>query len=32
VVVEVPSSDDSAHIGDRVGVRSRGNPVPVCGD
>lgn len=32
VVVEVPSTDDSAHIGERVGVRSRGNPVPVCGD
>ena len=32
IVVEVPSSDDSAHIGDRVSVQSRGNPVPVCGD
>ncbi|CAN5614777.1 ABC transporter ATP-binding protein [soil metagenome] len=32
VVVEVPSADASVHIGNRAGVRSRGNPVPVCGN
>jgi len=32
IIAEVPDTDDRAQIGARVGVKPRGNPVPVVGE